>query len=84
MASKGELIAAHKDVDEIRRHIDADSLGYLSLEGTVAATRQGEGRLCTGCFTGSYPREVPLQLDKFALEADEFRDRHAMPLRAVT
>ena len=84
MASKGELIAAHKDVEEIRQHIDADSLGYLSLEGTVEATRQGEGRLCTGCFTGNYPREVPLQLDKFALEADEFRDRHAMPLRAVT
>ncbi|MPZ98380.1 MAG: amidophosphoribosyltransferase [Dehalococcoidia bacterium] len=79
MASRGELIAAHESVEEIRQHIDADSLGYLSLAGTVDATYQGEDTLCAACFSGQYPSEVPLQLDKFALEADPTRDRHAVP-----
>jgi amidophosphoribosyltransferase len=68
MATRSELIAAHQSVEEIRQHIGADSLGYLSLEGTAAATKQSENQLCTACFSGEYPREVPLQLDKFALE----------------
>ena len=68
MATKAELIGAHQSVEEIRQHVDADSLGYLSLAGTVAATQQTEGSLCTACFSGSYPGPVPLQLDKFLLE----------------
>ena len=68
MATRGELIAAHQEVEEIRLHIGADSLGYLSMEGTAAATGQPEDALCTACFSGNYPREVPLQLDKFVLE----------------
>jgi amidophosphoribosyltransferase len=83
MASRSELIAAHKSVEEIRRHIDADTLGYLSVEGTIAATRQGPGALCTACFTGKYPSAVPLQFDKFVMETNGTRDRHAVPLAPV-
>lgn len=83
MASRGELIAAHNDLEEIRQHVGADSLQYLSIEETVAATNMAEGSHCTACFTGDYPGEVPLQLDKLALEVsdvDEARDRHALPV----
>src|SRR5690606_31670362 len=52
MATRGELIAANRSVEEIREHIDADSLGYLSLEGTVWAANLGEGQHCTACFSG--------------------------------
>ena len=83
MASRGELIGAHLEVEEIREHIGADSLGYLSLEGTVLATGQTEDRLCTACFSGQYPSEVPLQLDKLALEGEGSLDRHAIPLQPV-
>ena len=83
MATRGELIAAHMQPDGIREHIGADTLGYLSLEGTVAATGQERGDLCAACFSGEYPSAVPLQFDKFALEANGSRDRHAVPLRAV-
>jgi len=78
MATKGELIGAHLDVESIRCHIDADSLGYLSLEGTEAATKQPDGALCTACFSGKYPGAVPLQLDKLVLEGAPARDRHAL------
>ena len=83
MATRGELIASQLDIEQIREHIGADTLGYLTLEGTIAATGQRSGDLCTACFSGQYPSEVPLQLDKLALEADASRDRHAIPLRAV-
>ncbi len=78
MATRGELIAAHETTEQIRQHIGADSLGYLSLESTAAATGQQEDALCTACFTGNYPREVPLQLDKFVLESGIALNRQAV------
>ncbi|NCT90292.1 amidophosphoribosyltransferase [Cellulomonas sp. APG4] len=58
-ASRAELIATGLSPEEIGRSIGADSLGYLSLEGMVAATEQPSSRLCTACFTGRYPIELP-------------------------
>ncbi len=48
-----ELIASSQSVEEIRRFIDADSLGYLSEEGMLSCVRSLE--YCTACFTGKYP-----------------------------
>jgi amidophosphoribosyltransferase len=44
----------------VRQSIGADSLGYLSREGMIAATNQPEEKLCTACFTGKYPIELPV------------------------
>ncbi len=74
--TRWELIAGRmKDVEEIRRHIDADSLGYLSIEGLLAAVGLPKEKFCLACLTGSYPVPVPLQMDKLALEPVG-RDRH--------
>ncbi|RJQ10608.1 MAG: amidophosphoribosyltransferase [Dehalococcoidia bacterium] len=83
MATRGELIAANMEVDAIRDHIGADSLGYLSLDGTVQATGLDDGRHCTACFSGVYPSEVPLQFDKFALESEASRPDHEIPVIAA-
>ncbi len=64
LATKWELIAANKSIDEIRRHIGADTLGYLSLKGLVQATGQSNETLCNACFTGNYPINVQMHLDK--------------------
>ena len=61
-ASRAELIASGLEIDEIRRSIGADSLGYVSLDGLVEATTIAESKLCTACFTGSYPIEVPADI----------------------
>jgi amidophosphoribosyltransferase len=53
-----ELIAANESVEEIRQHIDAESLGYLSLEGMVAATEVPSDMFCTACFSSHYPIPV--------------------------
>jgi amidophosphoribosyltransferase len=58
-ASRAELIASGLGVEEVRQSIGADSLGYLSKEGMIAATRQSEDTLCTACFSGQYPIELP-------------------------
>lgn len=58
-ASRAELIASGLGVEEVRQSIGADSLGFLSKDGMVAATNQPEKLLCTACFTGKYPIELP-------------------------
>jgi amidophosphoribosyltransferase len=58
-ASRAELLANGLDMDGIRRSVGADSLGYLSLDGLVAATEQPRSRLCAACFDGRYPIPLP-------------------------
>ncbi len=68
MARRSELIASRLSVEEIRRHIGSDSLGYLSLEGMIHATGGGPEEYCAACFTGDYLVPVQLELDKSSLE----------------
>jgi len=68
---KSELIAASHEVEEIRRFVEADSLGYLSQEGLLQAAGDAPGRRhCTACFTGRYPVAVT-QLDESQLRLFE-------------
>ena len=55
MATYDELIAANYTVDEIRQRTGADSLGYLSLDGLIAAVGRKREEMCLGCFVGDYP-----------------------------
>ena len=68
MASQWELIASRQTVEEIRRHIGADSLYYLTIEGLMRAVEQPRDSFCTACFTGEYPMPVQLQMDKLVFE----------------
>jgi amidophosphoribosyltransferase len=58
-ATRAELIANGMDTEGIRRSIGADSLGYVSLDGLIAASEQPRTRLCRACFDGEYPIELP-------------------------
>ena len=55
---RDELIAAQQSVEEIRKFLGADSLGYLSLESLRAAVDDKDHKFCTACYTGSYPTEL--------------------------
>lgn len=59
MATREELVAAHKTVAGVEAVINADSLGYVSVEGLVEAVGIPEDDLCLGCLTGVYPVEIP-------------------------
>ena len=58
--SKENLIACKLSVEEIAKHIGADSLGYLSVDSVkkIAKGEHGDG-YCTACFDGIYPTEIP-------------------------
>ena len=75
-ASRSELLAPGLDTADICRAIGADSLGYISLDGLVAATRQPADRLCRACFDGEYPVALPddALLGKYLLEAPTTQD----------
>ena len=68
MATRAELIAARKSVEEITNYIGADSLGYLSVEGLIKAVGLPGKDFCLACFTGGYPLPVQLEMDKLVLE----------------
>jgi amidophosphoribosyltransferase len=59
MADEDQLAAAHRSVEEMREHVGATSLHYLSVEGMQAATRLPEASVCRACFTREYPTRVP-------------------------
>jgi len=69
-SNRRELVAAHLEVDEIRRQIGADSLGYLSQDGLVSAIRLPRDKLCMACLDGDYPTTTGAEEDagKYALE----------------
>jgi amidophosphoribosyltransferase len=69
MATRWELIAAHKTIPEIRDAIGADSLGYISIDGLIESVGLPKEIFCLACFTGEYPTPVQLEMDKLALEA---------------
>jgi len=69
-ANQNELIAAKLSIEEIRKYIGADSLGYLSLSGLVRAIGVKKDKLCCACLDGKYPIEVSKEakLSKFVFE----------------
>lgn len=55
---KSELIAANHTVDEIRRYVEADSIGYLSHESLRIAVADTKNQYCYACYTGDYPTDL--------------------------
>ncbi|MEY4337724.1 MAG: hypothetical protein RL680_619 [Actinomycetota bacterium] len=72
-ATRAELVASGLEVEEIRRSIGADSLGYVSIEGLIESTQIDENKLCGACFTGQYPIRIPADMSegKMRLEITE-------------
>ena len=56
---RSELIAATHTIEEVRKYIGADSLGYLSIDGLLGAVGEGRASYCTSCYTGEYPVAFP-------------------------
>jgi amidophosphoribosyltransferase len=69
LPDQDELIGSRLDVDGIRKHIAANSLAYLSLDGMVDATEIPSDAFCTACFSSKYPVPIP---------SHELRDKHVL------
>src|SRR3989441_1209671 len=76
--NKSELIAANMSVEEIRDFIEADSLGYLSLDGMLAATGLNPDEACVACWNERYPTRITSEA-----ETMHARDQAAAPTRVA-
>ncbi|KCZ70573.1 amidophosphoribosyltransferase [Candidatus Methanoperedens nitroreducens] len=84
MATREELVAAHKAVKGVEAVINADSLGYLSIEGLVRSIGIPYDDLCVGCLTGVYPVEIPGErCAKRQLKLSEFDEPVKKELRSL-
>ncbi len=68
-ADPDELIAAERTVEQVREHVGATSLAYLSLEGLQASTRRPESQFCRACLTRDYPTAIPREHTKLQFES---------------
>lgn len=68
-----ELIAAKQSVEEIRDYVEADTLGYLSIEGMLDCLGGTAESYCTACWTGEY--RVPIS-------PEDPKQRTLFPIRA--
>ncbi len=73
--TKSELIASSHSIEEIRRHLGVETLGYLSLAGMLRAAGGDASGFCHACFSGQYPTPIPEESATL---------RHAPPLVPVT
>ncbi len=69
LADPEEMVAAGRTPDEIRAHIGATSLAYLSLEGLQSATRRPASQFCRACLTRDYPTAIPREAAKLQFES---------------
>lgn len=72
IGSTKELVAANRTVEQVREHLGADSLHYLTIPGLMRAIGRGPAQeFCRACFDGSYPVPVPqqLEMDKMQFES---------------
>jgi amidophosphoribosyltransferase len=67
-ADPDELIASGRTVEEVRGHVGATSLAYLSLEGLQASTRRPASQFCRACLTRDYPTAIPREHTKLQFE----------------
>jgi amidophosphoribosyltransferase len=72
--NKSDLIAAQMTVEEIRRFIEADTLGYLSLAGMLEATGISPDSSCVACWNSQYPTEITREA-----ETQWAREHEAVP-----
>jgi len=66
-STRAELIAANLSIEGIRKYLDVDSLGYLSVEALARSINLPRNSLCMACLCGEYPVEIPEKLENLKL-----------------
>ena len=73
MTERSQLIASKRNIEEIRKEINATSLGYISIEGLTKAIGIKKENLCLGCVTGKYPIKVDNEKLRFQEKIEKWR-----------
>ena len=65
--TREELLANKYSIEEMRKYLECDSVGYLSLEGMLKCASMPKENYCTACWTGKYSVAFE-NMDKFHAE----------------
>ena len=65
------------EIEQIRDFLGLDYLGYLSLEGLVAATQMPHHDFCLACFSGDYPVALEGGFSKTCFEEEVCSQGHS-------
>jgi len=71
--TKEELLANGKSLEQIRRFLEVDSIGYVSLEGLLGCAVMPRDHYCTACWSGEYRIPVDVAVNKFVMERYQMR-----------
>ncbi len=74
MTTREQLIASNKTIEEIRKEINADSLGYISIDGLIKAIGIEKNNLCLGCVTGEYPVKIEGEKYRFQERLEKWQE----------
>ncbi len=66
--TKEELLANNRNLEQIRKFLEVESVGYMSLEGLIGCASQPPEHYCTACWSGKYRIPVDIALNKFSME----------------
>ena len=66
--TREELLANNRTLEEIRKFLDVDTVGYMPLEGLLSCATLPPDHYCTACWTGKYKIPIDIAVSKFALE----------------
>jgi amidophosphoribosyltransferase len=72
-ATRGELIAHNRTVEEIRAFVEVDSLAFLSIDGMLDVVHFGKQHACTACWSGEYKVPIDQPQTKFSFERDQLK-----------
>ncbi len=71
--TKKELLANNRNLEQIKDFLEADSVGYMSLDGLLSCANLPANHYCTACWSGQYRIPVDTVLNKFSLEHYQMR-----------
>jgi amidophosphoribosyltransferase len=71
--TKEELLANNRDLGQIKKFLEVDSVGYMSLEGLLSCAVLPKDHYCTACWNGRYRISVDTIVNKFAIERQQMR-----------
>ena len=67
-ATREELVAHNKTIEQIRKFLEVESVGYISLDGLLSCAVLPADHYCTACWSGKYKIPVDTAVNKFSLE----------------
>ncbi|MBN2590878.1 MAG: amidophosphoribosyltransferase [Sedimentisphaerales bacterium] len=67
--TKEELLANNRNIEQIKKFLDVDSMGYISLDGMLDCAIKSPEEYCTACWSGSYRIPVDMPVSKYSLES---------------